>query len=135
MLSERVGPRMKALRFDGRRLRAVTIPVPRPARGEALVRVHLTGVCSTDLEIERGYLSFRGVIGHEFVGTVVRARSRALAGRRVVGEINAGCGVCAACRAGLAKHCPTRGVIGIERRDGAFAEYLALPERDRKSVV
>lgn len=128
MLSERIAARMKALRFDGRRLRAVALPAPRPARGEALVRVHLAGICSTDLEIERGYLSFRGVIGHEFVGTAVRARSRALAGRRVVGEINAGCGACAFCRAGLAKHCPSRGVIGIERRDGAFAEYLSIPE-------
>jgi threonine dehydrogenase-like Zn-dependent dehydrogenase len=121
---------MRALLFDGRKLREVERPLPRPARGGALVRVRLAGICSTDLEILKGYFSFRGVPGHEFVGTVVSAPSGRLAGKRVVGEINVPCGRCALCRAGLGTHCPSREVLGIAGRDGAFAEYLTLPARN-----
>jgi threonine dehydrogenase-like Zn-dependent dehydrogenase len=118
---------MKALRFDGERLDLAEIPRPRPRRGEALVRVRLAGICSTDLEIMRGYMSFRGVPGHEFVGDVVSSPVKRLVGARVTGEINVPCGTCSLCRAGLGKHCASRGVIGISGRGGAFAEYLALP--------
>jgi len=118
---------MKALVFDGKKLSLSTAPAPRPRRGEALVRVRLAGICSTDLEIVRGYLSFRGIPGHEFVGTVVSAPGKRLVGKRVVGEINLPCGVCETCRAGLGKHCASRGVLGISGRNGAFAEYLSLP--------
>jgi len=119
--------RMKALLFDGTRLDLATVPRTRPRAGEALVRVHLAGICSTDLEIMRGYMTFRGIPGHEFVGTVVSAPAKKLVGRRVVGEINVPCGVCSACGAGLGKHCARRGVLGISKRNGAFAEYLSLP--------
>ncbi len=96
--------------------------------GEALVRVRLAGVCNTDLEIVRGYAGFEGTLGHEFVGEVERAPGAPeLEGRRVVGEINAGCGRCQLCRAGDSRHCPARTVLGIVGRDGAFAEYLTLP--------
>ena len=96
--------------------------------GEALVRVRLAGVCNTDLEIVRGYAGFRGTLGHEFVGVAESAPGAPeLEGRRVVGEINAGCGACELCRAGDARHCPGRTVLGIVGRDGAFAEYLQLP--------
>jgi threonine dehydrogenase-like Zn-dependent dehydrogenase len=94
--------------------------------GECLVRVLQVGICNTDLEILAGYMNFRGVLGHEFVG-VVEAGPAALVGRRVVGEINVGCGACDFCRRGLARHCPTRTVLGIAGRDGAFAETLSLP--------
>jgi threonine dehydrogenase-like Zn-dependent dehydrogenase len=119
--------RMKALLFDGTNLTLATFPRTRARSGEALIRVHLAGICSTDLEIMRGYMAFRGIPGHEFVGTVVSAPEKKLLGRRVVGEINVPCGTCAACRAGLGKHCPARGVLGISKRNGAFAEYLSLP--------
>jgi 2-desacetyl-2-hydroxyethyl bacteriochlorophyllide A dehydrogenase len=103
------------------------VPVPERA-GEALVRVSLAGVCNTDLEIVRGYAGFEGTLGHEFVGRVESAPGAPeLEGRRVVGEINAGCGRCRSCRAGDARHCPDRTVLGIKARDGAFAEYLQLP--------
>jgi threonine dehydrogenase-like Zn-dependent dehydrogenase len=92
--------------------------------------VRLAGICSTDLEIARGYMRFRGVPGHEFVGTVAEAETRRLVGRRVVGEINVPCGGCELCRAGLGKHCAARSVLGISRRNGAFAEYLTLPEKN-----
>ena len=118
---------MKALRFEDERLRLADVPAPSRA-GEALVRVRLAGVCNTDLEIARGYAGFRGTLGHEFVGVAVSAPGAPeLVGRRVVGEINAGCGVCELCRAGDSRHCAARTVLGIVGRDGAFAEFLQLP--------
>ena len=90
--------------------------------------VQLAGVCNTDLELARGYLSFRGVPGHEFVGVVEQCDSAPeWVGERVVGEINAACGQCETCRAGHPTHCPSRTTLGIAGRDGAFAEYLCLP--------
>lgn len=99
-------------------------PEPAPAPGEARVQVTLAGVCATDLALARGYMGFAGVPGHEFTGV---ALDGPLAGRRVVGEINAGCGACRECRAGDARHCPRRTVLGILGRPGAFAERLSLP--------
>lgn len=101
------------------------LPLPQPPPGEARVRVILAGICNTDLELVRGYYPFRGVPGHEFVGVVEPGSPGP--GRRVVGEINAACGRCSRCAAGLARHCPARTVLGIAGRDGAFAEYLTLP--------
>jgi threonine dehydrogenase-like Zn-dependent dehydrogenase len=121
---------MKALRFENDRLKLAEIPVPQDA-GEALVRVTKSGICNTDLEIVRGYAGFAGTIGHEFVGVVEEAKDRPdLAGKRVVGEINAGCGRCELCRGGDPRHCPRRTVLGIHGRDGAHAEYLRLPARN-----
>ena len=99
---------------------------PRGA-GEAVVRVTLSGICNTDVEIVRGYAGFEGTIGHEFVGVVESAPDAALVGRRVVGEINAGCGRCELCQKGDPRHCPNRTVLGIHGRDGAHAEFLRLP--------
>ncbi len=119
---------MKAAVYDGR-LRLVTDhPEPVRGNGEAVMRVHMAGICNTDLEIARGYADFRGVIGHEFVGIVEQASSADLIGRRVVGEINCTCGVCVPCRSGLASHCVNRTVLGIVGRDGAIAEFVSLPE-------
>lgn len=120
---------MRALVFDGA-LRVREVPTPTAAAGEALIRVRRAGICNTDVEIARGYMGFRGVLGHEFVGEVVSvtdARDGAWVGRRVAGEINLGCGDCARCRAGLSRHCAARTVLGILGRDGALAEYVALP--------
>lgn len=119
---------MRALVYDGNSLRYQDdYPQPRPPTGEALVRVLMAGICGTDLEITRGYMGFRGVPGHEFVGVVEQAPDPTWVGRRVVGEINAACGECPTCRAGRPTHCPHRTTLGISGRDGAFADFLALP--------
>ena len=117
---------MLALRVDKKRLSVKDIQKPDHA-DEAMVRVLLSGLCNTDLEIARGYAGFNGTIGHEFVGVVEESTDRALVGRRVVGEINAGCGKCELCRAGDSRHCASRTVLGIVGRDGAHAEFLQLP--------
>ncbi len=118
---------MNALRFDEKAgLKLVDVDVPR-VNGEALVKVTLAGICSTDIQITRGYAGFSGTLGHEFVGVVESSPQRTQIGRRVVGEINAGCGVCDLCLKADARHCPTRTVLGIHGRDGALADYLVLP--------
>jgi threonine dehydrogenase-like Zn-dependent dehydrogenase len=117
---------MLALRVDYKKLAIKN--VDRPDRAdETLVRVLLSGICNTDLEIARGYAGFNGTIGHEFVGVIEESTNRALLGFRVVGEINAGCGNCNLCKAGDSRHCANRTVLGIHGRDGAHAEFLKLP--------
>lgn len=116
---------MRALVFDGHLTYQQDYPEPRPREGEVLVRVECAGVCETDLQLIKGYMGFRGVLGHEFVGV---AESGPLQGRRVVGEINCACGVCATCLAGLGTHCPHRTVLGILNHDGAFADLIAVPQ-------
>ena len=122
---------MKALRFENQHLQVSDVPTPN-VDGEALVRVTLSGICNTDLEIARGYAGFAGTLGHEFVGVIESAsETRPLTtGTRVVGEINAGCGFCDLCHAGDSRHCPARTVLGIVGRDGAHAEFLKLPLRN-----
>ncbi len=134
---------MIALRYENQKLSLADLAKP-AADGEAIVRITLSGICNTDLEIARGYAGFEGTLGHEFVGVIeelpanvseARASARAgsdsaaslIRGQRVVGEINAGCGICDLCRAGDPRHCPTRTVLGIVGRDGAHAEFLKLP--------
>ncbi len=117
---------MKALRFDGTLKLEIDSPVVK-REGEALVKVICAGICNTDLEIVKGYAGFRGILGHEFVGRVVESPDETLKGKRVVGEINVGCNTCALCKAGDARHCANRTVLGIKEREGAFAEFLSLP--------
>ncbi|MEP6705290.1 MAG: alcohol dehydrogenase catalytic domain-containing protein, partial [Acidobacteriota bacterium] len=121
---------MKALRVDNGSVQLADIPVP-DANSEALVRVLKSGICNTDLEIARGYAGFNGTIGHEFVGVVEASRDAPdMVGKRVVGEINVGCGTCELCLAEDPRHCPTRTVLGIHGRNGAHAEFLTLPTRN-----
>ncbi len=122
---------MRAAVFrDGKLELVQDYPVPIPAKGEALIKVLSAGICATDLEIFKGYMSFEGVAGHEFVGQVVRTSQASLADRRVVGQINCVCGQCDMCSSGLSNHCRNRTVLGIAGRDGAFAEYLVLPQEN-----
>lgn len=126
---------MRALEFDGQLNYRTDYPDP-AAAGESLVRVRVAGICGTDLELTRGYMAFRGIPGHEFVGEVVKSNNRAMVGRRVAGEINAGCGraSCRFCRGAMARHCPERTVLGILGRNGAFAEMLALPDANLVAI-
>lgn len=120
---------MKATSFDGKQMMYdENYPDPKP--GESLVRVSLAGICGTDLEILDGYMAYNGVLGHEFVGVVEKSQNPDLVGKRVVGEINAGCNKCDSCKNGMQRHCPNRTVLGILKRDGAFAEFLSLPEEN-----
>ena len=119
---------MKALWLDGNLSLRDDVPVPSLQHGDALVRVRIAGVCATDLQLLRGYGTFRGVPGHEFVGEIASAPDAPeRLGERVVGEINIACGRCAQCRAGRPGHCARRQVLGIRAHNGAFAEYLSLP--------
>lgn len=120
---------MNAVVFDCEPKFVHDYPVPVPGPSEALVRVKIAGICNTDLEIVKGYSEFRGILGHEFTGTVVHApdESKHLVGERVVGEINCGCGTCEYCKSGLRAHCLARQAIGIRGKNGAFAQYIVLP--------
>src|SRR5215204_4718579 len=118
-----------ALEDEAVYLNAHPDPVPKP--GEVVVRVLQAGVCETDLQLIKGYMGFRGVLGHEFVGV---AESGPLKGRRVVGEINCACQTCDTCKAGLQTHCPTRTVLGILNHDGAFADRMAVPQANLHAV-
>ena len=104
-------------------------PTPTPQQGEALICVTLAGICATDLQLVAGYKGgYRGILGHEFVGIVVSAPGHETwIGKRVVGELNVGCGSCSLCGRGLQKHCRARKSLGIIDLDGAFADYLILP--------
>lgn len=118
---------MRALIWNGENLAPdPSYPTPKTAGTMALVRVRLAGICSTDLQIFRGYMGFRGVPGHEFVGEVKEGPAELL-GRRVVGEINFACGRCEYCGRGMGRHCQVRRVMGILGADGCFAEFIAVP--------
>jgi len=106
-------------------------PEPTLRDGEVMVRVLCAGICETDLQLIRGYMDFQGVLGHEFVGIV---QTGPLSGRRVVGEINCSCYRCEICLAGRPTHCPYRSVLGILNHDGAFADFIAVPQRNLHTV-
>lgn len=118
---------MRAIYFDKTLTFQARHPEPALAGGDTLIRVRQAGICATDLEITKGYMNFRGVLGHEFVGEVVSSPNKELIGQRVCGEINIACGRCDLCLAGLSSHCRERTVLGILNHDGAFADHVRLP--------
>lgn len=131
---------MRALVVSDQHRFADDYPTPQPPAGEALIRVTRAGICNTDVEILKGYFGFKGVLGHEFVGIVEKLEalpnpksdianleSKIDIGDRVVGEIN-----CVPCDSPSRNDFeraqdPTRNTLGIDRRDGAFADYTVLP--------
>src|SRR5579872_1944653 len=130
---------MLAVHLQSGRVTLRKVPLPRIPEGFARIRLLAAGICSTDLELQRGYYGFSGTPGHEFVGQVeavngtLEEQSKWV-GRRVAGEINLACGHCEWCRRGLGRHCPTRTVLGIVKHPGAFREFLTLPIRNLHRV-
>jgi threonine dehydrogenase-like Zn-dependent dehydrogenase len=115
---------------DGRLFMDPQVPRPESLPGEVLVRVRMAGICGTDLELLKGYMAFSGIPGHEFVGVVEEDGGEGLVGRRVVAEINCVCGECEYCMGSMPTHCLHRTVIGIDRHDGAFADYITVPSEN-----
>lgn len=114
-------------------LELVEVPLPVVAAGEVLVQVRATGICGSDLHVDDWTPSYAFItpsipvtIGHEFVGV---AQSGPLAGRRVVVRPSVTCGTCVACADGRHDDCERRRGIGMTR-DGAFAAWVAVPQRN-----
>jgi alcohol dehydrogenase len=126
---------MRALIFDGQSLSVKEdVPTPAPQPGWARIRIIKAGIGRTDLELTRGYMGFKGILGHGFVGEVDVCEDEAWLGKRVVGEINAACGTCDWCTEELGRHCPHRSVLGILNLDGCMAEYCLLPKTNLRAV-
>jgi threonine dehydrogenase-like Zn-dependent dehydrogenase len=125
---------MLAVHLESGRVHVKKVPLPRVPSGYARIRLIAAGICSTDLELQRGYYGFIGTPGHEFVGEVTHADDSNWIGQRVAGEINLACGKCDWCARGLGRHCPTRKVLGIVNHPGAFQEFLTLPIRNLHRV-
>jgi len=121
---------MKAVVFKKDKINISEIDQPVRKSGEALIKIIYTGICNTDIEIIKGYMNYEGILGHEFVGRVVESDDKELHNKRVVGEINFGCGNCSWCLSGMSRHCPNRSVLGILNKNGAMAEYLTLPKKN-----
>jgi len=117
---------MNALWLENNQITLREVPQPKK-QNEALIRIRNAGICSTDLELVKGYYPYTGVLGHEFVGEVIEANNASWIGQRVVGEINAVCNQCEQCLNGRPTHCENRTVLGIVNRDGVFADYTTLP--------
>jgi len=120
--------------IEGGALRVSKAPKPRRKPGHALLKLICGGICNTDLELLRGYYSFAGQPGHEFVAEVVASDDKSWLGKRVVGGINLACRRCDLCGEGLERHCRARKVLGIAGQAGAFAEYFTLPEANLAAV-
>lgn len=121
---------MKAVVFDEELKLVEDYKKPELKKGEVLIKTRMSGICNTDLEITKGYMGYKGVLGHEFVGDVVEVYddcNKNWIGKRVVGEINCGCNSDSWCAKGLARHCPNRQTLGIWQKDGCFSEYFTLP--------
>ena len=121
---------MKAVTLKNTKIRLEEVEKPKRQINESLIRVELAGICNTDIELQKGYMGFEGVLGHEFVGTVVESENKKLLDQRVVGEINLGCRECEWCLSGMSRHCPNRTVLGIERKNGVMADYITLPNEN-----
>ena len=116
-------------------LRLETVPDPAIGINDVLIRVHKTGICGTDLHIEAwdGWAAEEIkpplIVGHEFVGHVVEVGTNVSdfqAGDLVSGEGHVVCGRCRHCLAGQRHLCANTVGLGVGR-DGAFAEYVAMP--------
>lgn len=124
---------MKALVYDDKLKLDLNYPMPKIKDNEVLIKTSMVGICNTDYEITKGYMGYKGVLGHEFVGVVSEVGANCdknLIGKRVVGEINCACNDCEMCHKNLQRHCPNRSTLGIWQKDGCFSEYFTLPKEN-----
>ena len=121
---------MRAVVFDEKLYLDKDYKKPIPKKNEALIKTKLIGICNTDHEITLGYMGYKGVIGHEFVGVVEECEDKTMIGKRVVGDINCGCEECEWCKKDLQRHCPNRQTLGIWQKDGCFSDYFTLPVKN-----
>jgi len=122
-----------------KQLAVTTLPVPVPAATDVLIQVAACGICGSDVHGFDGTSGRRIpplVMGHEAAGVVAAIGSevsRFAVGDRVTFDSTVYCGVCSFCRRGEVNLCDDRQVVGVScgdySRAGAFAEYVAVPER------
>lgn len=131
---------MQAMQMNEyRKLQLVDIPAPQPASDEVLIRVAACGICGSDVH---GYDGSTGrripplIMGHEAAGVIAAVGASAgdyVVGERVTFDSTISCGACRFCRSGEINLCDNRQVLGVScgdyRRNGAFAEYVAVPAR------
>lgn len=120
----------------GKGLTLKRVPVPQPGIGEVQIKIHKTAICGTDVHIynwdpwSQQHIRPPMVIGHEYVGEITALGpgvSDYSIGDIVSGEGHIVCGHCRNCRAGNGQWCKFTRSVGVDR-DGAFAEYLCIPE-------
>jgi alcohol dehydrogenase len=124
---------MRALVFERELQFQQTVSRPEFTGDQSLLKIRRAGICNTDLELIDGMYDFSGILGHEFVAEVAEGAPEWV-GRRVVGEINVGCGTCDFCQKGIPSQCRYRRAVGIHDHPGAFADYLALTSQNLHSV-
>ncbi len=126
---------MKALVYTGEKTMKFTdVDDPRPAAGQALIRVKASGICGSDMHAWAGHDERRPaplILGHEAAGEIVGFGG---AVRRVTVNPLVTCGTCEACVAGRDNLCASRQIISMPPREGAFAELLAMPEGNLVNV-
>ena len=124
---------MKALVFENIRTPVVKdVPIPDIGPHDVLIRVKAAGICGTDVHIYEGeyFSEFPLIAGHEFSGVVEdigEEVSTFAVGDRVTADPNIGCGKCYFCKINQQNQCKNLGAVGVTR-DGAFAEYVVVPE-------
>jgi threonine dehydrogenase-like Zn-dependent dehydrogenase len=121
---------MRGLFFNGELHYKEDLEKPICNENESLIKVLYAAVCNTDKEILKGYKGYKGILGHEFVGIIEESSDSLMIGKRVVGEINIGCGYCDFCKKGFKNHCRNRKIVGMKDKNGAFAEYISLPNQN-----
>lgn len=126
---------MKALVYDGvETLGYRDMPDPKPGVGEHLIKIEAVGICGSDMHAYLGHDARRPaplILGHEAAGVVVGG---ARDGARVTVNPLVTCGTCAACKSGRENLCPTRQIISMQPREGAFAQFLSMPDQNLVEV-
>jgi len=105
-------------------------PDPVPQAGEVLIRVEASGICGSDMHAYYGHDERRPaplILGHEVSGEVISGGNK---GQRVVVNPLVTCGHCDDCQGGRPNLCRERQIISMQPRQGAFCEFLSMPERN-----